>query len=253
MQKSGLIMLQYEREQLDSALKNLFPRFRGQSLKFNSPNIDDAATLVMQCIKDIAKHKMPPLEATSWVKVIKAAEVSSDMKLANNRLRDSADLKLSTTFDFTNHAADAGGSDSLDEDPYRKSSINLVFNYPLGSSKSDARKWKNYSVTQAKLAEVESYKATIATSHEQTLRLIRLLDRALKSQKQVNQLNNTNLKLARAKFNRAELPLVQLINDETTYLTGKISEIETKLLVVNTLLDYLKVFDKYDCAFNRII
>lgn len=251
-QKSALIMLQYQREQLDSSFRKLFPSMRGKELNFHTPNLDKAADSVMECINEVAKNKMPPLKATSWVKVIKAAEVSSDMRLATNRLHTSPDLKLSTSYGVSNHDLTVSGSDALEDDPYNKTSVELTLNYPLGSANNNTQKWQNYAIKEAKLAEVENYKTTIASTHEQTLRLIRLLNQALKSQAEVNKLNQTNLKLAREKFNRAELPLINLINDETTYLTGKISEIETKLLVVNTLLDYLKVFDRYECSFNKL-
>lgn len=252
MQESSLIMLKYSREQLESSLKNFYPKLRGKNLEFDSPDLDSAADTVMQCINNIATHKTPPLDASSWVKVIKASEVSSELKMASNNLYSSPDIKLTSKVEYTDREAEISGADSLEDDPYQNRTVELSVNIPLGSTKSTSQKWQNYALKQAKLAETQNYIATIATAHEKTLRLINLLNNALKTQAQVNELNKTSLQLSREKFNRAELPLVQLINDETTYLTGKVSEIETKLLIVNTLLDYLKVFDKYDCQFNKI-
>ena len=251
-QKSALIMSDYKRELIEHALKNFFPEFRGMSLNIGNPNIDKPSKIVMNCINSIANFKkMPPITTSTWVKVLKTAEFSSDRKLASNKTYSSPEIKLNGSIQYSDYNAELNDVDVYDKDPYRENSITLAMNIPLSSAKSKSEKQQEFALAEAKIAEVENYKSVIAVTHEKTLRLIELLNQVLKTQSEVNKLNASNLELARKKFNRAELPLVQLINDETNFLQGKVSEVETKLLIVNTLLDYLKVFDEYKCEFNK--
>ena len=121
---------------------------------------------------------------------------------------------------------------------------------PLGSKKS-ILKMENYTITQAKLAEVSQYKASIATAHEETLRLIALLKETMDTQEKLI-LSMRKPWIYHVKIQRAEMLLINLINDETSYLTGKVNYVETRLMIVNTLLGYFKVFDSYQCSFNKI-
>ena len=251
VQKSALIFLRYKREQIDSSLKNFFPSLRGKKLSFKTPDLDKAGEKVMLCISKISQSAVPHQETTTWSGIISNSMLMSKTELMTNKSHSSVDVKLSAAIDHSNQKMDVQSEDQLTNDPYQKSSLALTLTYPLGRSASNTEKWKGYALEKKSQAEVNSYKATIETTHEKTLQLIKLLIEVLRSQLEVNKLNKSNLALSRTKFERAELPLINLISDETTYLTGKIAEIETKLLVITTLLDYLKVFDKFKCDFNR--
>lgn len=251
LQKSGLIMLKYQREQLESSLKNVFPSLRGKSLTLENVNLDQASRKVVQCIDTISKSPDLPLESTSWLKVIEATNVAADANKRSNNNYQTPELKLSSNVTLSDHSpTSASAQAAIEGDQYQKSNIMLSLNVPLGSAKSDTEKWQNYAIEFSRQAENESYKASIATTHEKTIKLIMLLNEALKTQSTVNELNQKNLEFVRKKYNRAELPLVQLIEDETNFLTGKVAELETKLLVINTVLEYFKVFDMYRCDFN---
>ncbi|MCB0363631.1 MAG: hypothetical protein KDD35_12970 [Bdellovibrionales bacterium] len=68
--------------------------------------------------------------------------------------------------------------------------------------------------------------------------------------------NSQNLKKSIAvmakKYRQARVPLSALIADEESLFQSLLSEINVKLTVINTLLDYFQVFNQFPCEINRI-
>lgn len=252
LQKSSLIMLKYSREQLEFALKSMLPSLRSGQVSFEIPDLDSASLDVSACIGSIATETNVPARQSTWTRVIAAVSRSAEAKKSANATYDDFDLSFEANVRLSQHSPETDlPIDAEDEDSH-KLSMALVMTYPVGSEKLRTKRWQDYATEKAKIAESDRYRAALETTHNKTVRLIGLLNQALRAQGTVNSLNQKNLRLVKQKYARAELPLVQLIEDETNLLAGKISELETKLLIINTVIDYLKVFDKYDCRFNRV-
>jgi len=54
------------------------------------------------------------------------------------------------------------------------------------------------------------------------------------------------------KFNQARIPVSALILDQDALFSSDLSIVDTKLAVLNTLLDYIVVFTETPCSFNKI-
>ena len=92
----------------------------------------------------------------------------------------------------------------------------------------------------------------IKTYHKQINQQITLLQMVFQNQKVNSEKLEISLRTTKTKYNQARIDVYNLINDQDAYLQSQLAEIDTKLAVVTTLLDYLAVFTELPCEFNRI-
>ncbi|HCC29755.1 MAG TPA: hypothetical protein DEQ03_06850, partial [Marinilabiliales bacterium] len=123
---------------------------------------------------------------------------------------------------------------------------------PLSSRKSETRSTKEALEKLQHSSRYDDLTGKIKTYHKQINQQIGLLQMVFQNQKINSEKLEISLKTTKTKYHQARIDVYNLINDQDAYLQSQLAEIDTKLAVVTTLLDYLTVFTELPCEFNRI-
>lgn len=84
------------------------------------------------------------------------------------------------------------------------------------------------------------------------IRSVTLLKQVVANQK-INSFNLAkSLKVSQKKYKQARITVEQLVQEQDGFLNSNLAEIETKLNIINTLLDYFSVYTETPCNLNRI-
>ena len=90
----------------------------------------------------------------------------------------------------------------------------------------------------------------LSRTHVQISRSIKHLHAAIKSQQKNTIYLKKTLALSKKKYSQARIPLMNLIIDEDNFFRSNLIELDTKLEIINVLLDYFKVFPETPCDIN---
>ena len=163
-----------------------------------------------------------------------------------SRLPDGSKKKTGKEFTYSNAYSDLGRDG---RDAYQ---IGLQFSIPLGKKKQDTQDLKKLVSKKRFKAEREANFAKLDAYHSQMIRSVRLLKQVVANQK-VNSLNLAkSLKVSKKKYQQARITVEQLVQEQDGYLNSNLAEIQTKLNIINTLLDYFSVYTETPCKLNRI-
>ncbi|MEX1098927.1 MAG: hypothetical protein WEB87_00790, partial [Bacteriovoracaceae bacterium] len=89
-------------------------------------------------------------------------------------------------------------------------------------------------------------------THQQISESIKILQEVIQTQKINSRQLEIRLKDMRKKYNQARISVNDLIQDQDSLFSSDLAIVDTKLSVLNTLLDYFSVFTETPCSFNRI-
>lgn len=251
--RAGLISLQYQESGLIQNLKEALPSLGNKSIKLASYNLDDTVQDVLACSTMLESKTGSPFEFTLYDEVVENLRNQDRHRDKIDNLYDTWDLSLQSDFKVTGKEFTYSDSfDDLKSDSRDAYQVGVQLTIPLGSRKKETKEVlkivqnkRNESEREANLARLDAY-------HTQIVQSVTLLKEVVKNQK-INSFNLAeSLKVTRKKFDQARISVEQLVQEQDVFLNSNLSEIETKLNIVNTLLDYFSVYTETPCELNRI-
>ena len=253
-QRSELISLDNQFEQVVQALKASIPSMTAQKVEVDLQNLEKRQDEVLACIQAVKKVPNESLiQTTSLQDVLKgqyAVYKSTDL---SEDLHDSYELKLFANYESANNQELNPATGQFKEDDKYKSTVGIEFSVPIGGQKTKTKNQKRQLLKSNYLNDSQKIINTLTSKREASLKQIQLLADALEILKKMTAVNQKKLNYARKKYNQARIPLAILIQDEENLLNNKLQQVQLRLQVVHTLLDYLGVYDKTQCQFNAKI
>lgn len=251
--RASLISLQYQESNLHQTLKELIPALGNKKIILAPYNLDETVNNVLACSSMLEQKNSSPMEYTHYDEIVALLNGQEVNQRKIDRLYDTWDLALQSEVKKTGKEFTYSESYSdLASDSRNAYQIGLRLSIPLGSKKKDTRevaeivnKKKFKAQQEANLAKLEAY-------HSQMVRTVSLLKQVVANQK-INSLNLAkSLKVSQKKYRQARITVEQLVQEQDGYLNSNLAEIETKLNIINTLLDYFSVYTETPCNLNRI-
>lgn len=259
--EGALLYSQYQKEVLLKNLKNLIPDLKDKSIVLENYNIPQVVESVMACTLVIASKVETPYEFTRYDEVVNLLRQSQleEQKLASSY--DEVDLKFVGTVRTTGIGSrDAGNNqrvgsygaalDDWQDNNRTGYAAALELSVPFGRGKT-----KDTQEILAKKrfdSEINQTHTNIITTHQQLVRVIKLLTELIEQQKISSAALEKRLQVQTRKYREARVTVNDLILDQDSLLNSNLSTINTQLEIINTLFDYLSVFTETPCPFNRI-
>ena len=251
--KANIIYFEYLKEQYLKNLKELLPELSEDDIVLGNYNLDKSVTDVVSCTQLIASKTNPPNEYTLLDEVIDLLNESYENQKIVTSKYSAIDVGL------VSNIKTVGKSNSF-SDSYenhnnnKKANLEMVLNVtiPLSNRKSETRETKEALEKLQHSSRYDNLSGKIKTYHKQINQQITLLQMVFQNQKVNSEKLEISLRTTKTKYNQARIDVYNLINDQDAYLQSQLAEIDTKLAVVTTLLDYLAVFTELPCEFNRI-
>lgn len=251
--EAQLTGLQYQRRIILRSLKELIPDIAEKELSLAPLSLEKTISDVFQCTAVIGQQIHSPLHFTSHDEVIKILEQQQQQQKKIDKSYDRPDLKLINQVKYLGVSGSTSDAyNDFQDDGRTVINLGLQFSMPLEGKKKttreilDEKRRKIYSAQKGKI------KAKLDAFHFETLHSIKILHTVHQKQKENSQHLQESLKVSRKKYNQARLTVQELVSEEDSYFQSKLSEIDSKLAIITTLLDYTSVFDQTPCALNRI-
>ena len=247
----SLNSLEYQRSNLFRTLREFVPDFSDKEIVLGAYDVDQTIQDLFVCTNQLQQKQNAPLGDTLFDDIAsKSLEVASREK-SLARIHDDVDLKLNIKAQLNGKDFSySEGVTNLQDDPRSVTTVSLMFSAPLGGQKKKTSKnlesaahLKNGIASTEIAAKLNAY-------HLEILQSIKVLESAL-----LNQKNNTaslreSLKSSRTKFNQARITIEQLVGEEDAYFSSELSNIQTNLSIIHTVLDYFTIFHGTQCPLN---
>ena len=250
--KSTILLLEYQLETQMQQLKELVPEFANRNIVLKEVSLTKTISDVLVCTSLIQSQTSVPYDYTRYDEVIKLVnEAYEEQRMATNAI-NAWDLKLNGEAQYFGKAYGYGDSlQDISDDRQNRYSVGLQLNIPLDGKKSTTEETQRLLDEKRFLAERDSIQAKMEAFHNQTLRNIALLQRAVRTQGENSKDLSESLRSAQKKFEQARLGFRELIADQDLLLQSNLDEVRTKLSVITTLLDYFSVFHTTPCPLNQ--
>lgn len=259
--EGALLYSQYQKEVLLKNLKNLIPELKDKDIVLEGYNIPQVVESVMACTLIIASKVETPYDFTRYDEVVTLLRQSQaqQQKLASSY--DNVDLKFVGGVRTTGIGSrDAGNNlrvgsygaalDDWQDNNRTGYTAALELNVPFGKGKT---KETQEILAQKRFdSEINQTNTNIITTHQQLVRVIKLLTELIEQQKISSSALERRLVVQNRKYREARITVNDLILDQDSLLNSNLSTINTQLEIINTLFDYLAVFTETPCPFNRI-
>lgn len=252
--KANIIYLQYQKEQYVQQLKEAIPEYADKKIELASYDLSKTLDQIIACTKTISSNTELPLDYTSYDEFLGALEVEY---AATQKLTDTyaaPDLKLNA--EYRRFGRDFSYSDSLSrfgDDKQDRFNVGLMFSIPIDSKKSTTEETQRIVDNMRFKAEKTRTIGKLGAFHTQVIQSIALLQQVIANQKLNSEKLQISLKETQKKYDQARISVQEMIIDQDAYLQSNLDEIQTKLAVINTLLDYFGVFNTTPCNINTSI
>jgi len=260
--KGQILALEYEREALFKNLRELFPNLNNEPLKVANIKLDKSIFEVVSCSTQIGKTTEVPYDSTKYDEVVNLLNGIKERQLKVDNTYDDIDLKFdlklkktgvsSSTTDNSNYTGDY--QDSLDDmNDNDRSGLNagIMLTIPFGEDKSSTKTVKEELTNKQFEASIDSLNAKVRATHSQIKNSIHLLNQVISEQRENSKQLGIRVKEMKKKYAQARIPEYVLLQDQDALLQSDLNVIDTQLMIVNTILDYISVFNEYPCSFNR--
>jgi outer membrane protein TolC len=251
--KANLIGLAYEKSEISKNLRELLPELSSKKLLIKNYDVNLATQKVFECIALINSQSSTPLEYTLYDEIVDL--LIEDNKYQQKIIGTYNDIDVKLSGEYSNVGRDfsfEGARQDFADDPRARSNISLKVSMPLDGKKTktkevteQAYKNKIISVAQGHLSKIDAF-------HTETIQIIGSLRDILKSQKETSQYLGQSLQESRKKFNQGRTSLQELISEQDAQVQNKLNEIDSNLIIVNTIIDYFSIYTTTPCDFNRI-
>lgn len=250
---ASLISLQYQQSNLHQRLKEMIPSLGSKTIVLAPYNLDETVNNVLVCSTMLEQKTNSPMEFTLYDEVVQVLNGQEQNQKKIDNLYDTWDLALQSEIKKTGKEYTYSDSYSdLSSDGRNAYQFGLQLTIPLGSRKKDTREVKEIVNKKKFKAEQEANLAKLEAYHSQMIRSVTLLKQVVANQK-INSFNLAkSLKVSQKKYKQARITVEQLVQEQDGFLNSNLAEIETKLNIINTLLDYFSVYTETPCNLNRI-
>ena len=250
--QSQLTSLKFQKQQIVRALRELLPELNGKEISLGEFTLDNTVDSVLQCVGMLKSKQETPLQYSLYddLNLILNSLQSQQVKIAEAYSKP--DLMLTTGVQTS--AVDDTTSGSFEEafqEEREGYSVGLQLNVPFGYKDT-----KNQLVRAEKIKteyQVKKNLAVLDSQHQFINQSIAYILSAIQSQG----VSKKNLEIRVAdverKYKQGRISVTEFIIDQDNLLQTELQIVETKFLVVKTLLDYLLIFTHTPCAFNRIV
>ena len=251
--KATLDSLKYQNGILYRGLKEQLPQFADQQIKLGAYNVDQKVTEVLMCSAALKKIPQVPWDSTRYDEMVQLIEKSYEQKLTLNNRHSDVDFKFVSQ--FTRSGVDKGFSDSyrdFSDNGESGMQVGLSLRVPLGSSSSNTEKALLLAEKNRFEAERSRHMAMVESQHTQIIELVDYLDSAARRLKENSASLESSLRVTEKKLKQARVSINDLIQEQDALLATKLTEIDTKLRTIHTLLDYFKIFTDNNCSLNQV-
>jgi hypothetical protein len=251
--KAQSIGLMHKQELLLRSLKEMLPSLKDKELSLKKFDEKSTSTSVLACTQKVFTFKTAPFEFTSYDEMATLVSSAGEYKEKSARSLSGIDLKLMSEYKTSGKAL--GYSESFDDfQDDKKSSyqVGFMIDIPLDFDQKKSADLKSLIEKKYKEAKSSETLSKVVSLHEQTLKSIAYLNEVIKEQANNTKYLNESLNETQRKFRQARVGVEQLVYEQDLYQQSKLMEIDTKLMMVHTLLDYLSVYDQFPCEFNKI-
>mgnify|MGYP003685775489 CR=1 FL=1 len=260
--KGAILSLEYEREMLIKNLREIFPQLNLKDISLAKVNFNKTIFEVLACTTQIDQQKKVPFEHTSYDEVINLLKGIQNNQYKVDNSYDSVDLKFdlklkrigvaSETSDGSNYSGDYEKSIKDMQDNDRGAmSAGLLLTVPFGENRGGTAKIKKALTERRFRSNMQKLETNVVSTHHQVKRSVKLLSHVITEQKQNSKQLAIRVKEMKKKYSQARIPEYALIQDEDSLLQSDLNIVDTQLLVVTTILDYISVFNTFPCTFNR--
>ncbi len=254
--------LEYQKQSYTRQLKTLLPELSNAEISLAEYDLDKTLRDVLTCTEAIASETKIPYQNTLYDESISLlTSMLSNNRTINERYAD-PDVSLFGRVQSVGVSSDAkpsgfrgsyGGSwDDMTSQNRTGYEVGLNVVIPLGDAKASAQRTKELYDEKRLRAFIGRTEANVVTSHQEILTTITILNQVIESQKINTDQLNKRLIYMRKKYQQARASVNDLVQDQDALLSSELITIETKLAVINVILDYLAVYTETPCDFNRI-
>lgn len=246
-QKANISLLKYQIEQIKKSMMMLLPAlpigFKLETIKISEPE-----KFFDLCLKSILNRDEVPLDWSYYT------EQMYEKQKALNYTKDSLEsfsmpeLKLFGELSGTQvdtRLRDAAG-DYLDRADYGYT-LGLTFNMPLSSSLQKQRENLMNSEEFRVKSENQMQKLELRALHEETKNTIKLLNEALKDQRETSSSLKKSYEFKQKQYTQARVDLLDVLQEQNNYLTSQVNQLDISKIVVDALLGYKSKFQKFTC------
>lgn len=250
--KASILFYEYQRQNAIQSLKELVPSLAQQEVKIGKYDLDQAVFNVLSCSQTIGSFAEAPMHLTPLADLIEL--LGEELKVNTEVAKRYSDWDLGLKTEVQRLGKRAGGySNSLDDfqdDGRTAFSVGLELQIPLGSQKQTSQ--ETLELIEKKRNDIQNQQLTgrIFAFHTQISQSIGILNQVIQNQQINSQKLNESLAQTQKKYRQARISFNDLIRDQDSYLQSNLNEIQSKLTVINTILDYFTVFTETPCALN---
>lgn len=260
--KGAILSLEYERELIFKNLRNIFPVLNSKDLALAHVNFNKTIFEVLACTTKISQQDVVPFNYTEYDEVV---NLLKGMQVRQYKVDESygkidlqLDLKLKrvgVASDTENGTTYSGSyNDSLrdfTENDRGAMSAGFLLTIPFGENRGDTAQIKQALTEKQFNANMTKIETDVISTHHQVKKSVQLLSHVIEEQKENSKQLAIRVKEMKKKYAQARIPEYALIQDEDSLLQSDLTIVDTQLLVVTTILDYISVFNSFPCSFNR--
>jgi len=248
---SSVSSLQFQKEVQIRELKKLVSNLKNTEVLLAPYDLDLVVGKVLECVTQINNYQDVPLENTLYDELGKEIETYHNKKEAIAETYNDIDIQLSSTLynkAVNDNAPDAiSDASSKDKMAYQ---VSLGLTIPLGGGNTEEDKVKAERIE--KESQTNRIYQNLASTHQFMKKSINLLIQSIQSQKSGKENLEIRLKEVAKKYRQGRISVGEYINDQDALFQTELQIIDTKSAILQTLLEYLNVFTKTPCSFNRI-
>ncbi len=252
--KANIIYLKYQKEQYIQQLKEIIPDLADKKVELSSYNLESTLNTILSCTTKISKQTELPLDYTSYDEFLAAVEAEYAATKKVTDTYSSPDVKLNTEYRrFGRNYSYSDSVSGFSDNKQDRFQVGVTFSLPLDSKKSTSEDTKKIVDELRYKAEKTRTIGKMGAFHTQVIQSIALLRDVIANQRVNSEKLQISLKETKKKYDQARISVQELINDQDAYLQSNLDEIQTKLAVITTLLDYFGVFNTTPCEINTAI
>lgn len=251
--KASIDSFEYERDLLIRDIKAQVPSLSQKQIVLDVYDAPAKINEVLVCARRLEAERQTPWQNTKWDEIINLIEKSYEQKKKVTNTYSDIDLQLESQLRVS--GVDQGYSDSADDftnNGKLGGFVGLKLKIPLDDVTEKAQQAREEAEKNAFLSEKKNYLARVEAQHTQIVALVKLLQSALKNLDANSENLSKSLQSSQQKFRQARISLNDLISDQDVLFNNHITEIDTKLQVILTLLEYFKVFTEDPCSVNKM-
>ncbi len=251
--KANLLSLNYREGEILKSLRELIPELNGKKIVLDNYNVDKTITKVFICTAEIHKYKSAPLKNTNFDEIIEL--LNKEQNLDNKIVNAYDDPSINLVGEYSSTGRDFGldnAQENFSDDPKARTSLGLKISIPIDRSKKRTRLAAEKLSKYKYEAQLRSQLSRINAFHSETVNMISTLKEVVRNQKETTKYLTKSLKISKRKYKQARISLQELISEQDSHLQSNLSQIDSQLVIINTLIDYLSIYSETPCELNRI-